>query len=132
MTCHRLVRCRVSDLLDQAASRHPLSLTGSPPAGGRRWFPHGGPPGGAAVCWSAAVPGPQHGRLVWWLEIEQGARAVLAHLTVRALDRTWPVPGRMSQLALSAWSAHELAWLAREAEAAAGDRPPPDAVRVVA
>ena len=84
------------------------------------------------MCWSATVPGPQHGRLVWWLEVEQGATAVLAHLTVGAPDGTWPLPERVSQLALSAWSVRELAWLAREAEAAAGDRPPPDALGVVA
>lgn len=84
------------------------------------------------MCSSASVPGPQHSRLLWWLEVEQGATTVLAHLTVGAPDGTWPVPGRVSQLALSAWSGHELARLAREAEAAAGDRPPPDAKGVVA
>ena len=56
-----------------------------------------------------------------WLEIEQGANGVLAHLSAApAPGTTWPLPSRrVSRIALEAWTAHELAVLARGAESAA-------------
>lgn len=115
MTQHRLVHCEVSQLLAVATRRHPLPPSATVRRPGRRWFPRARPPGSAALSWSGRLPGPTHVLVLWWLEVEPAATGVLAHLTADAIPRAWPVPPPVT-LALHAWSARELAALARDAE----------------
>ena len=121
MTSHRLVHCRLPDLLEQARLRHPDASPPEADAGpgpGGRWFPRATPPGSAVLSWTGHLPGPSvHRDVVWWLEVERGATGVLAHLSAQVLEpRLHPAP--LSALALHAWSGRELATLAREAESA--------------
>jgi hypothetical protein len=123
MTRHRLVRCQAAALLTEVSRRHvggkarvmrtnPVDAAGAtPPWLGRSNSQH------PAVQWRLRLPGGRW--LDWWLEVEQGANGVLAHLS--ALPSWHPssvLPSRLSRLALEAWTAHELAVLGRGAESA--------------
>jgi hypothetical protein len=128
MTRHRLVRCQAAALFTEVSRRH---------AGGRRgeadtisdeaqimapWLGRSSRPR-PALRWRLRLPGGRW--LDWWLEVEQGANGVLAHLSA---DLSPPasrlLPSRLSKLALEAWTAHELAALGRRAESA-GSGPAP-------
>lgn len=68
--------------------------------------------------WRQRLPGNRS--LDCWLEIEESAHGVLAHLSAApSPEVTWLLPSRLSRIAVEAWSARELAALARDAEAAA-------------
>ena len=129
MTRHRLVRCQAAALFTEASRRHvggkagitrtsPADAAGAtPPWLGRSNSQH------PAVRWRLRLPGGRW--LDWWLEVEQGANGVLAHLS--AVPSSHPsrlLQFRLSRLALEAWTAHELAVLGRGAESA--DSAPPD------
>jgi hypothetical protein len=123
MTRHRLVRCQAAALFTEASRRRVGGTPGAtnsssaeataatPPWLGRSSSQH------PAVRWRLQLPGGRW--LDWWLEVEQGANGVLAHLS--ALPSWHPsrrLPSRLSRLALEAWTAHELAVLGRGAESA--------------
>jgi hypothetical protein len=131
MTRHRLVRCQAATLLSQVSRRHtgghvesvllgtvqpgseldPSPVKVTPWLGGSR-LPR------TVTRWRQRLPGNRW--LDCWLEIEQGANGVLAHLTVAPTsDTTWPLSSRLSRIAVEAWTAHELTALARGAESAA-------------
>jgi hypothetical protein len=116
MTRHRLVRCRAADLLSETDRRHPSAATHADGTGPlprlgalardqrptRHWQEH------YADGWTVG----------WWLEIEQGANGVLAHLSAAASpEPRHSVPARLSGLVLELWASRELAALARTAEA---------------
>ena len=123
MTRHRLVRCQAAVLFTEVSRRH---------AGGQSSEANGDPPESAvtapwlgcsshrrpAVRWQLRLP---RGRwLDCWLEVEQGANGVIAHLSAVPSPHAFsPLPPRLCQLALEAWIAHELAALGRGAEFAA-------------
>ena len=127
MTRHRLVRCQAAALFTEVSRRHgdgrgaADAISDGAQAGapwlGRTSRPH------PALRWRHRLPGGRW--LDWWLEVEQGANGVLAHLSA---DLSPPasrlLPSRLSKLALEAWTAHELAALGRGAESA-GSGPAP-------
>ena len=123
MTRHRLVRGQAAALFTEVSRRHvrgradgpgtrpDQAAEAVPPWLGRSSSPH------PVLCWRLRLPGGRW--LDWWLEVEQGANGVLAHLS--ALPSSHPSgrpPSRLSRLALEAWTAHELAVLGRGAESA--------------
>lgn len=128
MTRHRLVRCQADALFTEVSRRHgdgrrgaadtiPEGAEAAAPWLGRSSRPH------PALRWRLRLPGGHW--LDWWLEVEQGANGVLAHLSA---DLSPPasglLPTRISKLALAAWTAHELAALGRGAESAGSGATP--------
>jgi hypothetical protein len=129
MTRHRLVRCQAAALFTEASRRHirgqpGMADTGPAEAAGAvsPWLGRSSS-ARPVVCWRLRLPGGRW--LDWWLEVEQGANGVLAHLSALPsshLSRL--LRFRLSRLALEAWTAHELAVLGRGAESA--DSAPPN------
>jgi hypothetical protein len=119
MTRHRLVRCQAAALFSEASRWHDVSQFNEAdtcPADAAAEAPGWAEPvdltppyGGGIHC---------RGRwLDWWLEVEQGANGVLAHLSaVPSPNAFRPLSSRLSRLALEPWTARELAALGRGAE----------------
>ena len=122
MTRHRLVRCQAAALLTEASLRHADDEPGKAATGatetGAPWLGRCGQ-SCPAVRWRVQLPGGRW--LDWWLEVEQGANGVLAHLSAVLSPRGFGIlPSPLSRLALEAWTAHKLASLSRGAESAGG------------
>ena len=123
ITRHRLVRCQAIVLFTEVSRRHaggqPSEANGDTAEAGvaAPWLGYSSHPH-PAVGWQLRLP---RGRwLDWWLEVEQGANGVIAHLSAVPSQRAFsPLPPRLCRLALEAWTAHELAALGRGAEFAA-------------
>ena len=122
MTRHRLFRCQASALFSEVSRRHAggqtsVAVNGHADAGavapwlGRRSSPC------SAMRWRVLLPGG--GWLDWWLEVEQGANGVLAHLSaVPSPHALRLLKSRLSWFALEAWTSRELIALGRGAESA--------------
>jgi hypothetical protein len=128
MTRHRLVRCQATALFTEVSRRHATDQPGEADTGPAEaaavapWLGRSSHPR-PAVRWRLQMPGG--GWLDWWLEVEQGANGVLAHLSaIPSPPASRPLTSRLSRLALEAWTAHELAALSRGAESAGSDHGP--------
>lgn len=117
MTTHRLIRSTCREVLDHAAELHASDNVDS--AARAEPIPHWrhgrGPDLDWSRCWRTRMPGGAV--LIWCLEVEPGANGVLAHLSAApARGPSGRLPPPIPPLALRAWTARELASLARVAE----------------
>ena len=117
MTTHRFIRSTCREVLDYAAELHaPDGVEVATRAEPVPHWRHGhGPDLDRSRCWRTRMPGGTV--VIWCLEVEPGANGVLAHLS--AAPARGPIrrfPPVIPPLALRAWTARELASLARTVE----------------
>jgi hypothetical protein len=118
MTKHRLIRCSPSAVLDAACLGH--NIRDSRPFDTiQHWRRPAESERGNAFHWYDHVRGI--GEVGCCLCVDQGVNGSLAHLTATAPRRRGVLPKPLVRLALSSWSHHKLAGLARMAEAQSAD-----------